>query len=208
MKTSKSILIVEDDVTVLGAIRRGLESSVRYDFEVKQAINPRDYISQELHKRRFDAGIIDLKLGGPLIELQGFRIILGALSEHPGSLAIVYSGQPSTKNIVRSMRLGAAEFISKAELAAHQLVSHVEDLFDGQQRSMDRHKALEELAKVQTVEWQRKYAGQHIVLVGDQIVASSPVRLEAMLNYDDLRTAHPEWPEEPDIIEVMEEKRP
>jgi len=205
MTIQKTILIIEDESIVYEAIVRGLESSAKYEFEVNLAINPRDYLSQELYKRRFDASIIDLNLAAAVAYLQGFRIILATLNEHSGSVAIVYSGHPSPKNIVTSIRLGASEFLSKADVAPHELVKHIEDLFDGQQRAADRHRSLEELARVHAAEWQEKYAGQHVVVVEDKVVTASAIRLEAMLDYDDLRMDHPEWPEMPDFVEVVKE---
>ena len=205
MKTPKTVLVIEDEPIVHEAIKRGLEASARYEFNINLAINPRDYLSQEFHKRRFDVSIVDLNLAASGAYLLGFRIIFATLNEHPGSLAIVYSGHPAPRNIVTSMRLGAAEFVSKADKAPHELVKHVEDLFDGQQQAADRHERLEELAQACAAEWQQKYAGQHVVLVEDRVVTSSPIRLEAMLNYDDLRVDHPEWPEMPDFLEVIKE---
>jgi YesN/AraC family two-component response regulator len=130
-------------------------------------------------------------------------IVMTRAQEHPGSVCVVYSGHAELKNIVKVMQLGASDFISKGEVPPHELVAYIEHLFDEQQRAWERHKELEILASDNSVEWQTKYAGQHIVLVGNGVVAAAPNRLEALLNYDDLRVAHPDWPEMPDFIEVV-----
>jgi len=201
-KEKKTILIVEDEASVAEAIREGLARSSAYDFEVKVARTPRELLGNEFHEKRFDIYLVDLKLSSGS-SFTGLRIVLNRSLQSPGSLTIVYSAYPQVVNVVKAIQFGAADFVSKIECPPHELVARIEKLLDDLQCSLQRREELDALIEQRSEEWKKEHTGKVIAVVDKKVRASGATRLEALINYEELLEQHPDWPEEPDFLEIL-----
>jgi DNA-binding NtrC family response regulator len=205
MKEKKTILFIEDEKEMAEVIVEGFKRSSIYDFKIEIAMNLKECVKKRLDKREFDISLIDLRLTEES-RLFGLDLISICSFNYPGSLIIVYSAYPQIPNIVRSIRLGATAFISKAECAPHELIGKIEKLLDEKKHNIERKERFAKLIENNYKEWLEDYAGQVIVVVGDEVVASGKSRLEAMVRYDELFKNHSDWPVEPDVIEIEKTK--
>jgi DNA-binding NtrC family response regulator len=103
-KDKTKLLIIDDDPKVSWILTEGLSS----DFEI---VSARDGIEgiQMVSTEKPDLVLLDIKMPG----MTGIEVLekLGKMENKPD--VVMLSGHGETKNIVESMRLGAAEFINK-----------------------------------------------------------------------------------------------
>lgn len=203
-KKIKKILLIEDNDEVVDALIEGLKMSSLYNFKVTVIKNAQECVEKRIDKKKFDMAIIDLKLPGGT-RLLGLRIVSILSFNYPGALLVVYSAFPQIENIITAIRGGAIDFISKAEYAPHQLVEKIERIFVNQNKNQQKKNKLDKLLKKNNKQWKEDYAGQVIVIVDDKVVASGKSRLEAMVRYNENTGKHPDWPGEPDVIEIERE---
>ena len=203
MSESKQILIVENDEDLAATLKEQFEERARvYSFEAEKVSNPQEYLDKGLGQRHFDVYIVDLDLTGGGNRFSGLRIIGARSRKMPGSLIFVYSQYPETENVVKSIRLGATDFIEKVRHPAHELVAIVEKRLEDERKAYERRLELDKLASEKAEEWHRDYQGKTLAIVGDTIAVVADSRLEALIRYDQERPDHPEWPEEPDLLDV------
>ena len=202
MKETKTVLIVEDEEAMAGAIAEGLARSSAYDFQVEIATSPRDYLKKRLDSRTFDVHIIDLELVEGRVRLCGLMVIAIRSREHVGALILAYSQYDQTPNVVKAMELGATDFIPKRDCPPHKLVTRVEQHLDEGRRRLERVLVVEQLVADHQEEWSKQYPGEFIVLVEGEVVTSGATQLEALVKYDELMVSHPDWPEQPDLVPI------
>jgi DNA-binding NtrC family response regulator len=208
MKTSKKILIIEDQDDVAEAIQASLAASKVYNFEPQWVRSPRQYLEKAsgnpTFETSFDLHIVDLAMPGGSRVKAGFRVVMKRAFENPGSPIWVYTGYASLANAVWAMQLGATNFISKSEVEPDALVQKIEDYFRQQELRLGRQEELQKIQERNWAEWVRLYRGQFIIVVGDSVVAHGGSRIEAWLEYDNLISSHREWPDEPDMLQVAD----
>ncbi len=211
MKETRTILLIEDQDDVAKAVRVGLEASQSYGFDVTRLSSLEDYAERAAaspqFRQGFDLYLVDLALSGSAKAFTGLRIIKARAFETPGAPIWVYTGHPQIQNVVRAMQLGATDFVSKTDCPPHELALRIARYFDEQHARSARLAEVDRLSAEHGSEWQREYSGQTIVLVSGQIVLSAPNQMAAWLHYDEQRNTHIDWPEEPDMIDIMDEGR-
>jgi len=109
-------------------IRRGLRSLIADDDRLCLAFSASDgqRFMDAVGRIEFDVGIV-----GWMMEPGDGEFILNALREHPAApKIIVYTGYPDKDTPARSMKLGAAGFVSKTEPPEH-LLSAVREVAAG-----------------------------------------------------------------------------
>ncbi len=102
-----SVLVVEDDKDLLGAISQFLQ--IR-GFVVTACANAGDAIeaTRSTHTP-FDILLADLKLP----DGDGLSVLKAAKERHPGTLAAILTGYASLETALRSIRLGAYDYLTK-----------------------------------------------------------------------------------------------
>ena len=126
MKERKAVLLLDDDPIPRDTIEEAFLRSPEYRFEVHTASDPLDYLLKNMRERPFDVAVLDLSLTGPRKKsFACLRKIAAWVSQNPEALIVVYSGYPQPENVVRSIKLGADEFLDKTECDPDQLAQRV-----------------------------------------------------------------------------------
>jgi two-component system response regulator HydG len=99
------LLVIDDDRPVLEILKRALSGP---DFEVDTVDNGLQGL--ELYAAgKFDAVLLDLRLP----EIDGFEVLDRLLTRDPEALVIIMTGYGSTESVVRAMKAGAEDYLSK-----------------------------------------------------------------------------------------------
>lgn len=221
MNDKTSVLIVEDEKDVAEAIKKGFDRSIKYQFDTEIALISGELRELDLKelinyaKKNYDIYIVDLRLKPTEVkgkDFSGFKIInrinpfiIQKRFDLQGMI-IIYSAYSTVENAVKAMKLGATDFISKSDCHPHQLVERIEQILDERKQKIELSKKLNELLENQGKLWHKIYADESIIIVDDKVVAHGKTHLETLIHYDELRTKHPDWPEEPIILYIAKEE--
>lgn len=177
----KSVLIIEDEKSMLEDIKFVFEKNKSYNFEVvgtgsaKDAISILKEIEQGKDKEPFDIIIIDIRLQ----EKRG-GVVLQELMQYTKSgrsIKIVFTGWPSDKDCIECMRYGAWDYIVKGKNKGS-----IQQVADSAVSRLKRLEELEERHKYYGEKWlmehfkeiEEKYSNQYIAILDDKIVCSAP----------------------------------
>ncbi len=105
MKSSISILIVDDESTMRGLLEKIL---AREGYQMYTACNGVAALEQ-LSERRFDIVISDMKMP----EMGGFELLKHIKKEYPGVGVIMMTAYGDTYSVKDALLLGADEYITK-----------------------------------------------------------------------------------------------
>ena len=199
-----SVLVLEDEVGVAGMLKEAFSRSEKYAFHVQVAENESDYLKKGLDRKDFKVAVVDLNLKEGGLTFSGLCVFLRS-REVPDALTVVYTGFANLWKAVRAMQLGANDFVSKAEVPPHELVQRIESMLDERLRRLSRPAQLEKILDAHWEKWHKKFKGQFLILVEDEVVASGFTRLEALLKYNDEFDRHENWPEEPELIRISKD---
>lgn len=120
---SKNILVVEDDVLLIGLLERKLAMS---GYRVGRALDA-DAARRLLAKDSFDMILLDLVLPGT----DGFAF-LAELKRHEqwkNIPVVIISNLGQQEEIAKGMRLGAVDYIVKANISPAEIVKKISSLF-------------------------------------------------------------------------------
>jgi len=105
MAKSKSILIVDDDETILAILKEILQLE---GYMVETAATGEEAIEKS-HAAFFNLSLLDIKLP----DMEGTELITKLHEVNPAMIKIIITGFPSFDNAVRSLNLGADAYILK-----------------------------------------------------------------------------------------------
>ncbi len=198
-----SLLLIEDEDPVANAILTGLEHNRQFRFVASRARDLRDCLGQGVADKDFDVCVFDLQLSSGKVEALSGLLAIGIRSfTGPGSLIVVYSAHDRPHLIVKAMKAGASDFISKADCAPHEFCARIEGLLMERLSGREKAEALDRVMQSHASEWREKYGGQVVAVVGERVVASGKCRLEALLEYLAARKTDPSLPEEPSYLGI------
>jgi two-component system phosphate regulon sensor histidine kinase PhoR len=106
----KTILVVDDEVTVCKSIRKALTCDT-YDIDI--AVSGEEALRME-EKKTYDVMIVDLMMPG----LSGLDLLKSLKARRPGAQVIMVTGYPTMKNTLQAMQIGAFDFLPKPFLPA------------------------------------------------------------------------------------------
>jgi two-component system phosphate regulon sensor histidine kinase PhoR len=106
----RTILVVDDEVTVCKSIRKAL-SCETYDIDI--AMSGEEALEME-EKKRYDVMIVDLMMPG----LSGLDLLKSLKTRRPAAQVIMVTGYPTMKNTLQAMQIGAFDFLPKPFLPA------------------------------------------------------------------------------------------
>ncbi len=107
MKTSKDILIVDDEVAIREIVSAILEDE---GYRAREAANSREALA-EIERRVPALVLLDIWLEGS--ELDGIQILDWLRSHHPEVPVIMFSGHGTIETAVAAIKKGAYDFIEK-----------------------------------------------------------------------------------------------
>ncbi len=204
-RQTKRVLLIEDEQPMAVAIMQGLKRSARIDFQVTHLAHLNRETARSLRGQTFDLAVIDLQLQEGGTSYWGLLPVYTYHQTSPRLLIVVYSAHATVPNVVKAMRLGATDFISKADCAPQELPARLERLFDDERQLAEALAEQDRAFSQHGEQWQKEHAGQAVAVVGDRVVAKGSWHLEALVDYAEKRAEHPEWPEVPNLIEVPAE---
>ncbi|MGZ4901843.1 MAG: response regulator [Halobacteriota archaeon] len=105
MVRSKSILIVDDDETILAVLREILQLE---GYVVDTAATGAEAI-EKCQANFYNLSLLDIKLP----DMEGTELITKLNESNPDMIKIIITGFPSFENAVRSLNLGADAYIMK-----------------------------------------------------------------------------------------------
>jgi DNA-binding NtrC family response regulator len=105
MANNKSILIVDDDETILAVLKEILELD---GYSVETAATGKEAIEKS-ENIFFNLSMLDIKLP----DMEGTELITRLHKENPQMIRIIITGFPSFDNAVKSLNLGADAYITK-----------------------------------------------------------------------------------------------
>ena len=101
----RDVLVVEDDRVVLAVTARLCRSEGLRVHEVESVGDALDVLAEN----DFRLALVDLMLPGRL----GLELLATLVAEHPGTQAVMISGYATSQNAMRSLQLGAFDFLPK-----------------------------------------------------------------------------------------------
>lgn len=101
----KSILVVDDEITVCKSIRNAILSK---NYDVDTALSGEEALQKD-RAHPFDLIISDLMMPG----ISGLELLKTLRQTRPGALMIMVTGYPTIKTAVQSVKLGAFDYIPK-----------------------------------------------------------------------------------------------
>jgi DNA-binding NtrC family response regulator len=105
MVNTKSILIVDDDETILAVLKEILELD---GYTVETAATGKEAVEKS-ENIFFNLSMLDIKLP----DMEGTELIIKLHKENPQMIKIIITGFPSFDNAVKSLNLGADAYIMK-----------------------------------------------------------------------------------------------
>jgi two-component system phosphate regulon sensor histidine kinase PhoR len=106
----KTILVVDDEVTVCKSIRKALTCDT-YDIDI--AVSGEEALQME-EKKSYDVLIVDLMMPG----VNGLDLLKSLKTRRPSAQVIMVTGYPTMKNTLQAMQIGAFDFLPKPFLPA------------------------------------------------------------------------------------------
>jgi len=101
----KSILVVDDDKTILDSFKDLLQSR---GYNVETAETGREAIEKS-RARSFDLALLDIKLP----DVEGTKLLITLHEKLPKMVKIMVTGYPSQKNAIEALNLGADAYVIK-----------------------------------------------------------------------------------------------
>ena len=101
----KRILVVDDEITVCKSIRAAILSD---EFDVDTALSGEEALEKDA-ARPYDLIISDLMMPG----ISGLDLLQSLKRNRPDAMVIMVTGYPTIKTAVRSVKLGAFDYIPK-----------------------------------------------------------------------------------------------
>ena len=106
----KTILVVDDEVTVCKSIRKALICEA-YDIDI--AVSGEEALRME-EEKKYDVMIVDLMMPG----LSGLDLLKSLKTKRPAAQVIMVTGYPTMKNTLQAMQIGAFDYLPKPFLPA------------------------------------------------------------------------------------------
>lgn len=191
--TQVRVLVIDDEKAVREALADSFRSSEVYDFVVVLASSAEECVALEQQAdAAFDVCVVDLGFTVTDKSLIGFGLLIGLKYLRHGGIAIVYTGSPTIENAVRSMQLGAADFVVKADRPPDELVQHIEALLERRARDDSVRRRIGEYITAEHENLLQLYqeAASDVVLAihldknGQPTVAATGIsRLDALIKY-------------------------
>lgn len=100
-----SVLLVDDEAVVRNSLSEWLEED---GYDVVTAEDGENALKL-LKKRRFDTGVVDLKMPG----IDGLEILKRTKQDHPNTNIIIITAYGTVENAVEAMKLGASDYLAK-----------------------------------------------------------------------------------------------
>jgi DNA-binding NtrC family response regulator len=107
----KTILVVDDEITVCKSIRKALVCD-EYDIDI--AVSGEEALRME-EKKKYDVMVVDLMMPG----LSGLDLLKSLKAKSPSVQVIMVTGYPTMKNTLQAMQIGAFDFLPKPFLPAN-----------------------------------------------------------------------------------------
>lgn len=107
----KTILVVDDEITVCKSIRKAL---VCEDYDIDIAVSGEEALRME-EKKTYDVMVVDLMMPG----LSGLDLLRSLKAKSPSVQVIMVTGYPTMKNTLQAMQIGAFDFLPKPFLPAN-----------------------------------------------------------------------------------------
>jgi CheY-like chemotaxis protein len=105
MEERQSVLLVDDEAVVRNSLSEWLKDD---GFEVETAEDGESAL-ELLEKRRFDTGVVDLKMPG----IDGLEILKRTKQVNPNTNIIIITAYGTIENAVKAMKLGASDYLAK-----------------------------------------------------------------------------------------------
>ncbi len=105
MKSSISILIVDDELTMRGLLERILAREGYQMYTARNGVAALEHLSE----RKFDIVISDMKMP----EMGGLELLKRIKKEYPGVGVIIMTAYGDTYTVKEALLLGADEYITK-----------------------------------------------------------------------------------------------
>ena len=207
------VLIIEDRVELRQVLERSFGMSTRFDFRVVTRASPAEcaLIDPTCGQRFFDVIVADLGFEGPnrTQELQFTPLLCRAFMKAT-AIIVVYSGNVKHDVVVRAIRYGAVDFISKPDCPPQELPNRIAEILESRRRTETEFTLVMEWLRNErkSLQTNSNYAGRHIALVIEsgevRVVASGRTPLEVLLAYAEARWKNrgSDWPEEPFVHKV------
>jgi DNA-binding NtrC family response regulator len=111
VKASIRILIVDDERT----LRESCASVLQYEGYQVSLCSRGEEAKDLLKRTSFDIVLLDLYMS----EIPGMRLLRTCLDAHPGTIAIMITGNPSIETSLEALRAGAWDYLPKPFSATH-----------------------------------------------------------------------------------------
>ncbi|MFN6106708.1 MAG: response regulator [Planctomycetaceae bacterium] len=213
------VLIIEDRVELRQVLERSFGMSTRFDFRVVTRASPAEcaLIDPTCGQRFFDVIVADLGFEGPnrTQELQFTPLLCRAFMKAT-AIIVVYSGNVKHDVVVRAIRYGAVDFISKPDCPPQELPNRIAEILESRRRTETEFDLVMEWLRSERTSLQTNsiYAGRHVALVVESgevhVVASGRTKLEVLLAYEEVRQKNKSrgWSEEPFVYKVIAPEDP
>jgi DNA-binding NtrC family response regulator len=111
VKASIRILIADDERT----LRESCASVLEYEGYQVSLCSRGEEANDLLKRTAFDIVLLDLYMG----EVQGMQLLRTCLDAHPGTVAVMITGNPSIETSLEALRAGAWDYLPKPFSATH-----------------------------------------------------------------------------------------
>lgn len=200
----RRVFLIDDEQDLREQLKLAFELSREYAYEVTAVASLEECIDADFLKEPFDIVIVDLALSGSgTPESEGLILLLSSdlrEVEH----RIVYTAHPKIENVVRAMKLGATDFISKVDChTVQEFVKRVEATMRERTLRAEQQQTIREFLTVHVLDWISERPGQVLAIAVDtstnkaEIVAHGGSRLEALVKYNQVRMSPDKLPHLP-----------
>jgi DNA-binding NtrC family response regulator len=111
VKASIRILIVDDERT----LRESCASVLQYEGYQVSLCSKGEEAKDLLRRTAFDIVLVDLYMG----DVSGMKLLRICLDAHPGTIAVMITGNPSIETSLEALRSGAWDYLPKPFSATH-----------------------------------------------------------------------------------------
>lgn len=207
MPEKMRVLIVEDEEGMRQLLVHcfGCSSNGSYAFDVTAVASPNEAAQLFASDQQFDIGIIDLGYQSAVNDRHefGHQIVFAASFMCPNGIIVVYTALADPPNVVRAMKLGATEVVSKRDYPPDNLVDLVVGLLNESKDLERQRQIMNRFILEHHSEWCSTKPGMVLAIAvnsdGPVIATEGPTRLDVLLNYERQRHLFggQEWPVDP-----------